>query len=82
MRKTRRTHLVNAGTMPASIPKKREPMLSTPTRHVAPNNRGSVRSNMGRMCDNFALFGVNANPFRSGTTSGEGVIISRRYKLA
>jgi hypothetical protein len=82
MKKTPRVHQVNPGSMPSWTPRQREIMLHTPTRFIAPNNRGAVRSNMGSMCDTFKVYGVNANPFKSGTTSGDGVIVSRRFKLA
>jgi len=37
---------------------------------------------MGKLCDDLAIYGCNVNPRRAGTTGGQGVVISRRPKLA
>lgn len=75
-----RIHMLNPGSMPSWTPRQREIMLRTPLRFIGRNNSGGYRSNMGSMCDNFRVYGVQANPMKAGTTAGEGVIVSRRFK--
>lgn len=76
-----RTHLLPTGSMPQWTARQREIMLHTPMRFIGRNTSSGFRSNMGQMCDTFKVFGVNANPFKTGTTGGEGVIVSRKIRL-
>ena len=41
-------------------------------------NRHSSKNPMHRVCETFKVYGVNANPFKAGTTAGHGDIVSRR----
>ena len=51
--------------------------LYTPTRSGV-INRTPTKNPMHRVCETFKVYGVNANPFKTGTTSGHGDIVSRR----
>ena len=76
MSKQPRVHLVPTGTMPAYTPQPRRIALRTPPRFMG--GPQSSKFHMFSMVETFKTYGVNANPFKAGTTSGDKVVISRR----
>jgi len=75
-----KVHLVQSGTMaklhttqpiPKPIP------LYTPMRSGV-MTRNPSKNPMHRVCETFRVYGVNANPFKSGTTGGHGEVVQRR----
>lgn len=77
-----KVHRVPPGTMPKSTPRERVIMLTTPARFTARNAHGGYASSLGRMCETFAVFGVQGSPRKTGATNGEGIVLSRRFKFA
>jgi hypothetical protein len=72
-----RVHTVPTGTMPSMYsPKRAEPARVLPPRYAL--GRSSTRAPMHSLVSYFATYGVNASPFRMGTTAGERRILSTR----
>jgi len=74
-----RVHLVHSGAVSSlhtTTPKRSPIMLRTPPRIYMKGT--SPKNPMHNSCVTFSVFGVNANPMKSGTTGGHGVILSRR----
>lgn len=75
-----KVHRVHSGALSAlhTTPLKAKPIpLYTPKRSGV-INRHSSKNPMHRVCETFKVYGVNANPFKAGTTAGHGDIVSRR----
>lgn len=72
-----RVHTVPTGTMPSMYsPKRAEPARVLPPRYAL--GRSSTRAPMQSLVLYFTTYGVNASPFRLGTTAGERHIVSTR----
>lgn len=74
-----RVHLVNPGTVSkhhTSTVTPKPVMLRTPPRVYMKST--SPKNPMHNTCRTFSVYGVNANPMKSGTTAGARVIVSRR----
>ena len=75
-----KVHLVHSGSVSAlhtTQPMAKPIPLYTPTRSGVINRHPS-KNPMHRVCETFKVYGVNANPFKAGTTAGHGDIVSRR----
>jgi hypothetical protein len=75
-----KVYLVHSGSLSALHTTRSAPKpvaLYTPKRSGV-INRNPSKNPMHRVCETFKVYGVNANPFKSGTTSGHGDIVSRR----
>jgi hypothetical protein len=75
-----KVHLVHSGSLSALHTTRSAPKpiaLYTPKRSGV-ISRTARKNPMYQVCETFKVYGVNANPFKAGTTSGHGDIVSRR----
>ena len=75
-----KVHLVHSGSFLNlhSTPKTPKPVaLYTPKRSGV-ISRNPAKNPMHRVCETFKVYGVNANPFKHGTTGGHGEVVSIR----
>ena len=75
-----KVHLVHSGSVSAlhtTRPAPKPVALYTPMRSGV-INRTPTKNPMHRVCETFRVYGVNANPFKAGTTGGHGEVVSRR----
>jgi len=75
-----KVHLVHSGSVSSLHTTRSSPKpvaLYTPKRSGV-INRTPTKNPMHRVCETFKVYGVNANPFKAGTTAGHGDIVSRR----
>lgn len=75
-----KVHLVRSGSVSAlhTTPLQAKPIpLNTPMRSGV-MTRNPSKNPMHRVCETFKVYGVNANPFKAGTTGGHGEVIARR----
>jgi len=86
-----KVHLVHAGSFPALHITRPTPKGEVVPKGVAPKGvalytpkrsgvigRNPLKNPMHLMCETFKVYGVNANPFKSGTTGGHGEVVSKR----
>lgn len=75
-----RVHLVHSGALSSLHTTKPTPKpiaLNTPMRSGV-MTRNPSKNPMHRVCETFKIYGVNANPMKSGTTGGHAEVVSRR----
>lgn len=75
-----KVHLVHSGSVSALHTTRSAPKpipLNTPMRSGV-MTRSVSKNPMHRVCETFRVFGVNANPFKAGTTGGTPEVIARR----
>jgi hypothetical protein len=75
-----RVHLVHSGALSSLHTTKPTPKpiaLNTPMRSGV-MTRNPRKNPMHQVCETFKVYGVNANPFKAGTTGGHGEVVSRR----
>ncbi len=86
-----KVHLVHSGSLSALHTTRSAPKGEVMPKGVAPKgvalytpkrsgviNRTPRKNPMYQVCETFKVYGVNANPFKTGTTAGHRDIVSRR----